>query len=82
VGGTGGDVQTALRNGPLSYVEDDTEFPVLTPYSMMLVNKYNVPEMNPHNIEEIGLRRRARFLNQCEKAMWKRWSSEYLRNQC
>ena len=73
------DVETALNNRPLSYVEDDVELPVLTPYSMMFLNNNNVPELDPHHIEDGDLRRRARFLKQCKEAMWKRWSREYVR---
>ena len=49
------DVETALNNRLLSYVEDDIELPVLTPYSMMFLNKNNVPELDPHHIEEVDL---------------------------
>ena len=73
------DVETALNNRSLSYVEDDVELPVLTPYSMMFLNNNNVPELDPHHIEDGDLRRRARFLKQCKEAMWKRWSREYVR---
>ena len=39
-------VKTTLNNRPLSYVKDDIELPVLTPYSMMFLNKNNIPEMD------------------------------------
>ena len=68
------DVETAFNNRPLSYVEDDIELPVLIPYSLIFLSKNNVLELDPHHIEEVDLRRRARFLKQCKEAMWKRWS--------
>ncbi len=53
------DVKTALKR-----------LPVLIPYSMVFLNNNNVPELDPHCIEEVDLRRIVRFLKQCKEAMW------------
>lgn len=74
------DVEVALNNRPLCYVEDDLQFPVLTPNSMLFLNSNILPELQPHHIEDGDLRKRAKHLMKCKDAMWKRWSREYLRN--
>ena len=73
------DVEVTLNNRPLNYLEDDVEFSVLTPSSMLNVNPYLMPEMKPHQIEEMDLRKRAKFLHKCKQAVWKRWAREYVR---
>ena len=74
------DVEIALNDRPLSYVEDDIELPVLTPSSMLNINPVQVPELKSHRIENLDLRKRAKFLKKCKQAMWKRWSREYVRS--
>ena len=73
------DVEVALNNRPLSYLEDDVQLPVLTPISMLNVNSNIMPEQEAHHIPEKDLRRRARYLRSCKEAVWKRWSREYIR---
>jgi hypothetical protein len=74
------DVEVCLNDRPLSYVEDDLQFPVLTPNTLMFHQTNAIPEAQPHHCEEIDLRKRAKYLvRKCKNAMWKRWSKEYLR---
>jgi hypothetical protein len=73
------DVEVALNNRPLTYLEDDIELPVLTPNSLLQVNTTYVPEEEAHHIAEKDLRKRARFLRRCKQAVWDRWSREYVR---
>ena len=72
------DVEVALNNRPLSYLEDDVELPVLTPN--LNVNPVQVPELKAHHLENQDLRKRAKFLRRCKQAMWNRWSREYVRS--
>ena len=74
------DVEVALNNRPLSYLEDDVELPVLTPNSLLNVNPVQVPELKAHHLENEDLRKRAKFLRKCKQAMWRRWSREYVRS--
>ena len=74
------DVEVALNNRPLSYVEDDVQFPVLTPNSMLFLNSNILPKLQPHNIEDADLRKRAKHLMKCKEALWRRWTQEYLRS--
>ena len=74
------DVERALNDRPLSYVENDVELPVLTPYSLLHVNPSYLPELESHNIDDRELRKREKFLKRCKESMWKRRSKEYIRS--
>ena len=73
------DVEVALNNRPLSYVEDD---PPITSVDTQLPN---VPPTKPYShsglpsIEEINLRKTAKQIEKCKDMMWKRWTNEYVR---
>lgn len=73
------DVEVALNNRPLSYVEEDVQLPVLTPNSMLHTQPNSIPEMPPHHKEDPELRKRAKYLRRCKEAMWRSWTKEYLR---
>ena len=65
------DVEVALNNRPLSYLEDDIQLPVLTPNSMLSINPNYLPELQAHHAPEDDLRKRAKFLLKCKDVMWK-----------
>ncbi len=73
------DVEVALNNRPLSYVEDDIQMPLITPERMMRPQSNLLPELEPHLEENASLRKRAKYLERCKDTMWKRWKNEYLR---
>ena len=73
------DIEISLNNRPLSYVEEDIQFPTLTPNSLLFANSNIIPELDPCHLEDKDLRKRARYLLKCKDAMWRRWSTEYLR---
>ena len=73
------DVEVALNNRPLSYVEEDVQLPVLTPNMLQFSRPNLLPE--DHNQENPDLRKRARFLAKCKDVVWGRWSTEYLRSR-
>ena len=73
------DVEVTLNNRPLSYVEDDIEFPILTPNSLLYGRSNIVPELEAHRIESVDLRKRAKHLRRCKETVWRRWRNEYLR---
>ena len=73
------DVEVSLNDRPLSYVEDDVQFPLLTPNALMFPQSNIVPERELETIQDHELRKRARHLRKCKEILWKRWSSEYLR---
>ncbi|XP_028409519.1 uncharacterized protein LOC114532142 [Dendronephthya gigantea] len=74
------DVEIALNNRPLTYLEDDIQLPVITPCSMLSINPNVLPEVDAHHLGDSELRKRARFLRRCKEAMWNRWTKEYVRS--
>ena len=73
------DVEVALNNRPLSYVENDLQFPVLTPNVMMFGKDSLLPTEDPNQIVDRDLRKRARYLERCKQVLWNRWHAEYIR---
>jgi len=63
-------VEVALNNRPLSYVEDDPQLPVLTPNSLLFGPPNLLPELEHHHLESPDLRKRAKYLKRCKDAMW------------
>ena len=74
------DIEVALNNRPLSYVEDDIELSVLTPNSLLNINPSILPELKLRYVEEPSLRKRAKYLKKCKETMWKRCTKEYVRS--
>ncbi|CAB4009176.1 Hypothetical predicted protein [Paramuricea clavata] len=74
------DVEVALNNRPLSYLEDDIELSVLTPATILNINPSRLPELKARHLDEEDLRKRAKILKGCKRAMWRRWSREYVRS--
>ena len=74
------DVEVALDNRPLSYIEDDVELPVLTPNSMLTIYQSVLLELKPHHVDNRDLRKRAKFMIKCKESAWKRWSREYVKS--
>ena len=72
------DVEVALNNRPLSYVEEDVQLPVLTPKMCQFGRPNLLPE--DHNQENPDRLKRARYLEKCKDVVWGRWSTEYLRS--
>ena len=56
------DIEVSLNHRPLGYVEDDPQFPTLTPNSLLFLNANILPELEPHRHEVRDLRTRAKFL--------------------
>lgn len=73
------DVEVTLNNRPLSYVEDDMQLPILTPNTLQFCQPNISPELQDHHVENPDLRRRAKHIRGCKDALWKRWSTEYLK---
>ena len=56
------DIEVSLNHRPLSYVEDDPQFPTLTPSCLLFLNANILPELEPYRLEDRDLRKRAKFL--------------------
>jgi hypothetical protein len=63
------DVEVALNDRPLSYLEDDIELPVLTPNLMLNINPGQVPVLEAHHLKDKELRKRVKILGKCKEAM-------------
>ena len=72
------DIETTLNKTPLTYMEEDIEFPVLTPNSVVLSQQPIIPNEDPENIKDRDIRKRQKHIQKCKEAAWKRWRSEYL----
>ena len=74
------DIETTLNNRPLAYMEEDIEFPVLTPNSLVLGQQLIILNEDPEDkdIKDKDLRKRQKYIQKCKEAAWKRWRSEYL----
>ena len=74
------DVEVALNNRPLTYLEDDVQLPTLTPNAMMFGQPNLLPEDDPVSIESKDLRKRAKYLRRCKDVLWARWTGEYIKS--
>ena len=73
------DVETALDNHPLDYVEDDIQLPLLTPNALLFGQANLVPEIDPNTMESTDLRKRDRYLCKYKDILWSRWCCKYIR---
>ena len=72
------DMEIALNNRSLYYVEDDIQLSVLTANSLLFLWSNHLPELEPHHLREFDLRKRAKYLRMCKQTSWTRWTTEYL----
>ena len=73
------DIELALNNRSLSYVEDNVQLPVLTPSVMIFSIPNHLPEEVADDVEVTDLRNRARYLRKCKDSLWSRWPGEYIK---
>ena len=43
-------MEVSLNHRPLSYVEDNSQFPTLAPNSLLFLNANILPELEPHRL--------------------------------
>ena len=73
------DVEVNLNNRPLTYIEDDIEYPVLTPNSMLLGSDIVMLEEDPEEEDDKkSWKKRQNYIVRCTDATWRRWKREYL----
>ena len=51
------DIETTLNKRPLTYMEEDIEFPVLTLNSLVLGEQLIIPNEDPENIKDKDIRK-------------------------
>ena len=73
------DIGVNLNNRPLTYIEEDLEYSVLTPNSVILGRDNKSPD-NFTEEEEVSYnwKKRQRYVHKCKEASWKRWVREHL----
>lgn len=73
------DMEVALNNRPLGYVDEDIQLAILTPSSFLHGQPNMLTELEPRRVQEHDLRKRAKYLRKCKDTLWSRWTREYLR---
>ena len=73
------DIEVKLKNRPLTYIEEDLEYLVLTPNSVILGRGINLPD---DSLEEEKVsdnwKKRQRYAHKCKESGWQIWVYEYL----
>ena len=73
------DTEIILNNRPLLYIDEDIQFPVLTPNILIHGQPITIPE-EQYDEEDQTMRKRQRYIKRCKDAAWRRWEREYLRS--
>ena len=73
------DVEVNLNNRPLTYIEDDMQYPILTSNSMLLGRDTVMLEEDPEEEDNrFSWKKRQKYGVRCKDAAWRRWKREYL----
>ena len=72
------DIEINVNNKPLTYVDNDTELPIITPNSLIYGHSIRVPE-NEFDDDNTNLLKRQRYIKHCKQAAWNRWKNDYPR---
>ena len=73
------DIEITLNNRPLKYLEDDTQFRVLTPNTLGF-GEETLYLAGDINMIERDLGKRAKYAKKCKTSAWDRWKGEYLKS--
>ena len=72
------DIEIILNNRPLTYIQEEIDYLILTPNSLILGRHVNFPDAAPHESESETIKKRHKYIKRCKEALWKRWKHEYL----
>ena len=72
------DIEIILNNRPLTYIEKEIDYLILTPNSLILGRDINFLDAAPHESENETIKNRHKYIKRCKEALWKRWKHEYL----
>ena len=74
------DVEVNLNSQPLTYIEDDIQYPILTPNIMVLgLDTVMLEEDLEEEDDKNSWKKRQKYIVRCKDAAWRRWKREYLR---
>ena len=72
------DIEIILNIRPLTYIEEEIDYPILTPNSLILGCDVNFPDAAPHESESETIKKRHKYIKRWKEALWKRWKHEHL----
>ena len=73
------DIEVNQNNRPLTYIEEDLEYSVLAPNSMVLGRNIKLLADSPEEKELCdNWKKRQRYRHKCMEAAWEIWLHEYL----
>ena len=66
-------IETIHNNSPLTYIEEESNYPILITISLILGRDVNFPEAAPHECKSEAMKKRYKYIKRCKEALWKRW---------
>ena len=60
----------------MTYIEEETDYPILTRNSLILGGDVNFPDATPHESESETVKKRHNYIKRCKEALWKRCSPQ------
>ena len=72
------DIEIILNNRPLTYIEEEIDYPILTPNSLILGRDVNFSDAAPHESESETIKKRHKYVKRCNEDLWKRGKHEYV----
>ena len=73
------DVEVNLNNRPLTHIEDDFQYPILTSNSILLDRDTVMLEEDPEEEDDRNSWKKCRkYVVRCKDAAWRRWKRKYL----
>ena len=67
------DVEINMNYRPLTYIEEDIQYPILTPNSMILGRDTKMVDGNMiEDNEDLGCRKQQKYGKRCKDATWRR----------
>ena len=73
------DVEINMNYRPFTYIEEDIQYPILTPNSMILGRDTKMVDGNMiEDNEDLGWRKQQKYGKRCKDATWRREQREYL----
>ena len=72
------DVENTLNNRPLTYVEDNVEYSILTPNTLVICQNVMLPAENLET-ENKDLCKRFKYIRKYKEAAWPRRRKEYIK---
>ena len=72
------DVEVNLNNRSLTYNEDDIQYQILNPNSMLLDRDTVMIEEDPEEDDKNSCKKRQKYIATCKDAAWRQRKREYL----